>query len=301
VYFFISLPAGCGASVSTIDIDPETPTTIYIGTSDDGLYKSADGGRTWLPVDLGVEPTRGSGIRPLSISGVAIDPRNPANIYVSARYTFAYIPEQAPRQQGIGVFKSTDGGAHWRRVGARTATSIGVGALIFDPADPTTLYAGTSDGVFKSTDEGETWEASSTGMTDRLVRKLIIDPRVPTTFYAATSSSIFKSTDRGATWRILTSFGPLALVLDPRSTGTIYAGGSGVIKSSDGGVSWNPINAGFAATMTWVGTIVNGSPVRTSPTVYTTAPMIWALAIDPTSPRIVYAVTAGGSVFVLRQ
>ncbi|HEX2711727.1 MAG TPA: hypothetical protein VHM88_05820 [Candidatus Acidoferrales bacterium] len=268
--------AFCGPQVNTVDIDPQTPATIYVGTGDDGLFKSTDGGSTWLPVDIGVLPLT-TGVRPLGISAVAIDPRTPATIYVSAALTLMSPSVRTPpRPRGLGVFRSTDGGTTWGRAGASLADSIGVFALAIDPEKPSTLYAGTSEGVFKSTDGGESW--SNTGLTDLGVRKLIIDRRMPACFYAATDRSIVKSSDGGTTWRAIYPFPVWTLALDPRSSTTIYAGTSdGVIKSINGGGSWNAINIGLAARM------------------------VRALAVDPQIPTIVYAGTSGGGVFVLWQ
>ncbi len=265
----------CGPQVTTVDIDPQTPATIYIGTRDDGLFKSTDGGTTWRPVDMDVQPLL-TGVRPLWISAVAIDPRIPATIYVGAISTGIPIPEPS---RGIGVFKSTDGGTTWSRAGASVGESFGVSALAVDPEKPTTLYAGTTgSGVFKSSDGGESWHASNTGLTDRVVRKLIIDPRMPATLYVATGDSISKSSDGGATWRVIHHHGVWTLALDPRFSTTIYAGTSaGVMKSNNGGDSWNAINVGLAM-----------REVR-------------ALAVDPKTPTIIYAGTSGGGVFILRQ
>ncbi len=277
-YPLFSQPPFCGPQVTTVDIDPQTPATIYIGTGDDGLFKSTDGGTTWRPVDMGVRPLA-TGVLALRISAVAIAPRIPATIYVGALSTGIPIPEPAPSPRGIGVFKSTDGGTTWSRAGASVGESFGVSALAVDPEKPTTLYAGTTGrGVFKSSDGGESWHASNTGLTELGIRKLIIDPRMPATLYVATDRSISKSSDGGATWRAIHHFGVSTLALDPRTSTTIYAGTSGgVIKSTDGGDSWNAIHAGLAM-----------REVR-------------ALAVDPKMPTIIYAGTSGGGVFILRQ
>jgi photosystem II stability/assembly factor-like uncharacterized protein len=107
---------------------------------------------------------------------------------------------------------------------------------------------------------------------------LVIDPRDPNTLYIATcpaGGGFFKSTDGGVTATALSSgpyFGPLAIDV----TGTVYAinGSLGVLKSTDRGESWNPVNAGL--------------PVEHGVTV---------LAIDPLNPDMIYAGTAGSGVF----
>ena len=64
--------------------------------------------------------------------------------------------------------------------------TCGVSALALDPTTPTTLYAGTSDGVFKTTDGGTSWSPVNTGLAvlSTTVRALALDPTTPTTLYA---------------------------------------------------------------------------------------------------------------------
>jgi len=71
-------------------------------------------------------------------------------------------------------------------------------ALTIDPATPTTLYAGTYDGLFKSTDCGGSWGSVNTGLTDTSIIALAIDPATPTILYVGTDfGGVFKSTDGG--------------------------------------------------------------------------------------------------------
>jgi hypothetical protein len=179
-------------------------------------------------------------------------------------------------------------GAHTAWAGISTWTSLGpegarVGALAIDPITPTTLYAGTSDGVFKSTNSGGTW--NSIGPTNAIVIALAIDPTASSTLYAGTETpeavdshtlvyvgTVFKSTDAGGTW-IATSLTPFvvhAFAIDPAMPTTLYAGtfGAGVFKSTDAGASWGRVN--------------NGLPLF---------PFVAALAIDPTTPTTLYAGT----------
>jgi hypothetical protein len=101
-------------------IDPLTPATLYAAT-EDGLYKSLDGGVNW-------DPTVQNHI---SVGPVVIDPFVPNTLY-------AATPD--------GVFKTTNGGWKWTNLGM---TDFPVNALAFDPLYPARLYAGTyGGGVF---------------------------------------------------------------------------------------------------------------------------------------------------------
>ena len=68
-----------------------------------------------------------------------------------------------------GVFKSTDAGATWARIG-----EVITYALAIDPITPGALYAGTYGGVFKSTDAGATWGAASTGLANSFITALAL-------------------------------------------------------------------------------------------------------------------------------
>jgi len=120
-------------SITAMAIAPPTtttPTTIYAGTSDRGVFKSTDGGATWSATDL----------TNIYVSALAID------LVTQALYAGTY---------GGGVYKGTDGGATWTLLGL---TGTSVTALAIDPQMPTTLYAGAYwGGVFKSMDGGSTW------------------------------------------------------------------------------------------------------------------------------------------------
>ena len=122
----------------------------------------------------------------------------------------------------------------------------GINALAVNPSTPTTLYAGTGDGVFKSTDAGETWVLASSGLPDpspgspnRAVLALVINPVAPNILYVGTSGAgVFRSTDGGNTWAAISAGLPSiklfgqdpprifvsSLALDPTGATTLYAG-----------------------------------------------------------------------------
>jgi photosystem II stability/assembly factor-like uncharacterized protein len=148
------------------------------------------------------------------------------------------------------MFRSSDGGAHWRRI-----NSLGARELALDPTRPRTLF-GASGGVSRSTDAGKTWK-SMAGIKYAL--SLVVDSRKrPGPVYVGTSyTSVLKSTDGGDTW-VAASGGlsPLGevveLAVDTRTTpSTLYAATShvGVRWSTDGGTSWHE-DEGEAADVT---------------------------------------------------
>src|SRR5206468_3434009 len=112
-----------------------------------GLFQSTDGGNTWNHLTNGL-PALGD------VQSLAFDPSVPGVVYV------AVYRSMPPR----GVFKSTDHGASWTAINDGLTYPF-VAALVVDPLNPTTLYAGAlGSGMFKSTDGGGHW--ANAGLLD---------------------------------------------------------------------------------------------------------------------------------------
>ena len=222
---FAGLAAGETASCTTSIVVPPTllPGTYHLGaladptnqvpeSNEDNNARAVDTGPLVLSGAFfaSVGPYGGD------VDALAIDPTTPATLYAGTLLT--------------GVFKSTDGGAHW------TAMNVGmpdttIEALAIDPATPTTLYSGTFNGVFKSTDGGAHWAVMNIGLSDATVRALVIDPATPATVYAGTDGGVFQSTDGGATWRVmssgLTNTFVRVIAIDPVNPTKVYVGTDG--------------------------------------------------------------------------
>ncbi len=241
-----------GVSISAVAIHPQTPTTLYAGTSA-GVYRSTDAGLTWaatrlqVPVtvlamdpqgivyagavnglfksaDNGTTWTTGQGLTKASITALTADPAAPTTLYAGA--------------DGGGVFVSANGGL-WSAM-STGLSQFSVSALARD-ALAGLLYAGTwGGGAFKSADGGATW--TTTGTLHPFIAALLADPLVASTAYAATNGGgVYKTTDGGATWILtgLVSVNALSLAFDPAGATTLYAGTTnGVFKSQDRGLSW---------------------------------------------------------------
>jgi len=255
---WVSKSAGIPSEdVRSIVIDPSAPNTLYAGVSATGVYKSNDGGDTWAPIGPLAGPVG------LSVYALALDSADPDTIYAAG------IVVQVG---GIGVFKSTDGGASW----APTPLAPSTFSLAFAPSTPARLLAGTGDGIWRSSDGAASWVAASAGLTNVAIRALAsaAGGRV---YAGATSGKVFRGHGGGAGWHpvgVSVFDDPVAsLAVDPTNSATVYAGSfgtRGIAKSSDGGASWSPLNTGAAP--------ING----------------YALAIDPANPDIVYAGAFGG-------
>jgi photosystem II stability/assembly factor-like uncharacterized protein len=131
--------------------------------------------------------------------------------------------------------------------------------LDFDPAQPQTLYAGTSGGVYKSVDGAKTWIQVNAGLVppDLLkssralgVTRIKVDPHHPDTVYTASLDGLYKTVNGGLFWkRIGTTLSDQMLsdlILDPRQADILYVTNrKGVARSQDGGETWEYRNEGL--------------------------------------------------------
>ena len=194
---------------SCLAIDPVNPDRLFFGNMMI-LYKTEDAGESWVQVytDLiGSGYWQGRGFETTEVKDITVDPTNSNNVYVG--------------YGDIGFLKSTDGGISFKSSG-KTGNKwlIDAYVIVVDPAESSILYVGTGiwttyqGEIRKSTDYGETWNIigdSNNGLPDAQVWSIVID----------TNSD-----------------------LDSR---ILYAAsfGNGIYKTTDGGVSWFPVNNGL--------------------------------------------------------
>jgi photosystem II stability/assembly factor-like uncharacterized protein len=200
---------------------------------------------------------------------LVIDPQQPATLYAA----------------GLGISKSTDGGATWAPLPG-VSTSQVVFDLAISPSSPSTLYATVGgqagDQVIRSLDGGATWTQVTQDLPDRLV-SLAVDPHLSTTVYGvyvpirdSVSERIYRTTDGGGSWSLLDVpfIDPVerqilsAVAVSP--SGPLYVGVwfDNVYETQDGGGGWEPLG--------------------TSPP----GKVLISLAADPGDPCRVYAATA---------
>lgn len=247
------------ASVGAIAVAPSDPNVIYVGMGEtsirgnvshgDGVYKSTDGGKTWI--HLGLEDTR-------HIAKVRIHPQNPDLVYVAA-LGHAHGPN-AER----GVYRSKDGGKTWEQILFRSEDA-GVSDLALDPHNPRILYAcfwqarrlphtlisgGEGSGIFKSIDGGDTWSeiTRKQGLPKGLLGKIgiAVSPAKEGRIWAiveAEDGAVFRSDDGGETWQRLSEGKPLRsrawyyqhIIADPQDAETLWVLNVQAWKSIDGG------------------------------------------------------------------
>jgi photosystem II stability/assembly factor-like uncharacterized protein len=254
------------ASIGALAVAPSNSDIIYAGSGEadfrsdltygNGVYKSADGGRTWT--NIGLRDSR-------HIARIIVDPRNPDVLLVAALGE-AYGPN--PER---GVFRSTDGGTTWQKVLYKNENT-GAIDLAADPDDPQTIFAAlvhdqrppwsiyapttTSGAIYKSGDGGATWTqitggglpggdwgrvglAIARGTHGRRIYALI-DTK---------EGGLFRSDDAGQSWTLagadprirgrLWYFGEV--VVDPKDPDTVYLPNVSIYRSSDGGKTFTAI------------------------------------------------------------
>lgn len=199
--------AGC---MSAIAINPSNTNILYAGATSGGVWKSTNGGSTWAPLTDNVLPN-------LSVSSIAIDPSSPNTLYVGTGNGYAAIDELV----GSGLWKSTDAGATWRRIGTSTFTGTVIKVLVHPTKSNivlASLYGGGTRGVYRSTDAGSSWTRvfPTSGGAAAVIWDIVPGTVVNNTplFYfvegnnvggSSTEAGIYKSVTEGASWSKISS------------------------------------------------------------------------------------------------
>jgi photosystem II stability/assembly factor-like uncharacterized protein len=213
--------------------------TVFAGTWDGELYKSTDGGLSWVQVFSSTSNSVDfSGIQAIVISnGFAVD--NTAFVATISH----------------GIFKSTNGGLSWAHLDISNTT---VGNIAFSPdflSDKTMFATGDvgSGAPFISTDGAITWHLSNTGIVGtQLIKSIGVSPNFTTdstVFLGDHDGRIYRSVDKGATWsnvytipNSVVGSGDTHVAVSPgySTDGTVFAGSfNGIYRSTDQGVTWS--------------------------------------------------------------
>lgn len=250
-------------AASSIAFDPFVSGRIWASTlsetnTDRGLYVSTNGGLTWKEA--------ATGIRSSTIFQVVASPHRQGELFAVAK---------------DGVYRSIDGGLSWRLANAGLGLARSR-VLMIDRFNPNVIYIGTEDqGVFRSTDSGQNWVPARFPVAGLNISGFAAGPVSGRVYAADLGHGLFTSIDLGKTWTggtnpVLTRPAVLYLGIDPKTPSTVYAatGGQGVLKSTNGGLSWKASNQGLGSQF------------------------LLTFLVDPVNPQTLYAGTAGSGVFV---
>ena len=251
-------------SVGDIAVAPSNPNVIYVASGEgiqrpdlgvgNGVYKSADAGKTW--VNTGLKDGQ-------QIGSIIIDPTNENRVFVAV-LGHPYGPNTER-----GVYRTIDGGKNWERVLYKDENT-GAIQVVFDPKNPNIIYAdlwaarqgpwengawqGTESGLFKSTDGGNTWKKLSKGLPtieEGLGRiGFCVAPSDPNRMYATVDAGklggIYRSDDAGENWILINPDGRLwgrgsdfaEIKADPKNANIVYTANVVTWKSTDGAKTW---------------------------------------------------------------
>jgi photosystem II stability/assembly factor-like uncharacterized protein len=290
-------PASAPGRITSLAPHPSDPKIAYAGAAGGGVFRTTDGGASWTPLT--------DDLPNLAIGAIAVAPSAPSVIYAGTGEggpPDAFLP-------GIGLVKSTDGGATWTlpsSVAARQFFRISV-----HPSAPGTLVAATSAGALRSTDGGATFATTIRPDVYGFVSDLARDAANPANLYAATwcpsglactrgPARILKSTDGGVTWTEKGTgidFGSeadearLALAISPSSPSVLYAaraegGVAHIYRTNDGAGTWAELTGvasssegtvrGYMGEQSWYDNV---------------------LAVSPSNPDVVFA----GGLYTIRS
>jgi photosystem II stability/assembly factor-like uncharacterized protein len=285
-----------GGRVTTVTGVPSQPRTFYMGVASGGLFRTTDGGATWVPMSDGKIPLG-------SMGSIAVADSDPNVIYVGTGSDGV----RSNVSTGRGVYKTTDGGETWRFVGLYNAGQIG--AVRIHPTNPDIVWVAAygdafkqnpDRGVFKTTDGGKTWKKTLFVNDGVGAMDLELQPGKPDVVYAwmnrlerkpwtiisgSKDGGFYKSTDGGETFaKTMTGLpqdlvGKANLAVTAAKPDRIYA----LVEARPGGGFYRSDDAG----QTWVNT--NAQPAQAAaamiqrPFYYTT------LGADPTNADVVYA------------
>lgn len=250
----ISLAKTDAGRVSAIVIHPSDVNTIYAAFSGGGVWKTTNGGSSWTPLT--------ESLGSLSVGALAMDPANTNTLYLGLGDAFDGT--------GIGMMKSTDGGATWAG-----PVYLGDSTVINDiKIAGAVILVATNTGVFRSVDAGVSyaratlptgqtgnpyaWSIGWTGGTNFVASV----EATPTVTSGSTNGQIHRSTDGGVTWTKVTTqttLGRITIGVAPSTrtnpaTATLYAMAAvpnattssdlaDILKSTNGGVSWTALGA----------------------------------------------------------
>jgi hypothetical protein len=225
--------------VTSIAAHPTNANIVYIGTAFGGVWKTTNGGTSWTPIfdSAGSGAVKGS----LSIGAIAISKTDPNTIYVGTGEANSALDNYF----GNGVYKSTDGGAHWAKTGGTRFDGCGISRIVIDASNANIVYVATrleaaqlqvsstcsagngsgngNPGLHMTANGGSTW---ATVLCCANASDVVSGVSSPGTVYAAFDGGfLWKGTNHGASWNQITNGPPASSTTYGRTSLAVSANG----------------------------------------------------------------------------
>ncbi|MFH2141316.1 MAG: T9SS type A sorting domain-containing protein [Bacteroidota bacterium] len=220
--------------INAVTVDPSNSNVIYVAAPSGGEWKTNDGGTTWN--------TTFDNQLIIGASAIAIDPSNSDIVYVGTG------DRDASHTMGIGIVKSSDGGASWNNTGLYyPINGLNVNKILINPDNTNIILAATDQGIFKSEDAAASWIQVYFGCK---VTNLAYKPGNTNIIYAC-GDKYLRSNDQGNNFVQITSGLPsntprLELCVTPADSDYVYVvasdlyyGFNGLYKSDNSGLSFS--------------------------------------------------------------
>lgn len=263
--------------IRALAVHPTDPSTVYIGAASGGLWKTTDGGNTWMDI--------GKNLGSLNYGAIAIDHENPDVIYAgSGESVYSLSPDM---YSGNGLYKSSDGGTTWEVITNGFGDNTHFADLVISPHDPDVLFAALTassyslgynlpnEGIWLSTDAGQTWNKT---LDRTFACDVEFHPNESNIVYASIGgqhegSGFYISNDSGETWTQRnsgipnpTSISRMVFDISPSNPDKLYAVAyepindkreratfTNAYKSENGGWAWVQISEGVPLGGYWGG------------------------------------------------
>jgi photosystem II stability/assembly factor-like uncharacterized protein len=246
--------------------EPGNPNVVYVGAAAGGIFKTTDGGLDWKPIfdkqDVAV------------IGALAIAPSAHNIVWAGTGEPFLIRPDYP---MGDGIYKSTDSGKTWQRMGLELTGHIS--RVVINPRNPDIVFACAvgqayrpqkERGIYRTTDGGKTWQQVLFVNEDTGCSELSMDAHDPQTLFAGMwqveirtwdlhsggpGSGVYVSHDGGDTWKKLSgnglpeanaTIGKVGVAVAPSNSERVYAlmeeKTPSLYRSDDGGKTWKLVN-----------------------------------------------------------